>query len=205
MRASAPLQILVTLAFCLLTFAETTYAQDLRQAEAALSRGDFTQAHKLAQRSIESGVHTAAQLVPAYRVLAVASARLGDLDAARLAFISALGLAPSFRLEGDNSAEVRSPYMEARGFWSVYDKPLSVSVTIADSKTALVAEVSDPAHLSVRVLVRARTDRQEAFVEMVTPSTDRLVLPFKGLHAGQLEYVVALLDEYGNRDRKSVV
>lgn len=173
------------------------------QAEApearALSRGDYGLARDLAQARIETGAHTAQELLPIYKVLAVASAKLLDLEAARRAFIAVLAFDPAFRLEAEAAAEVRSPYMEARGFWSEHERVLSASVRTTEPQHVLDVTVDDPAHLSVRVLLRARTSKRERFSEIVQPTASQLTFPLPWNVRGELEYVLVLLDEHGNR------
>ena len=181
----------------MLTFASLAHAQDIRAAEAAWLHGNFEQARLLALASIESGVHTARTLAPAYRVLAMAHAKLGDLDAARRVFVAVLGLDPAFRLDGSAPAEVRSPYMEARGYWSDYATPLSVKLHMAPP--GVRAEVTDPASLGHRLIVRLRADVHAPFTEIVRSPAPQLSLPFSPPPEQWVDYTVVLLDEHGNR------
>lgn len=173
------------------------------QAEApearALARRDYGLARDLARARIETGAHTAQELLPIYKVLAVASAKLLDLETAQRAFIAVLAFDPAFRLEADATAEVRSPYMEARGFWSEHERALSATVRTAEPQRVLEVIVDDPAHLSVRVLLRARASKRERFAEMVQPTAPKLAFPVAWKVRGDLEYELALLDEHGNR------
>ncbi len=173
------------------------------QAEApetrALARSDYGLARDLARARIETGAYTAHELLPIYKVLAVASARLLHLEAARRAFIAVLAFDPAFRLEADATAEVRSPYMEARGFWSEHERALSATVRTTETHHVLEISVDDPARLSVRVLLRTRTSKREPFSEMVQPTAPQLTFPVAWKVSGELEYVLVLLDEHGNR------
>ncbi len=186
------------LAVCLIAWLPVARAQETAYANAAWLRGDFAQACQLARASIESGTHTAAELVSLYRILGLASARQGDLESARLAFTTALALDPNFRLR-DAAPEVRSPYMEARGFWSEHPTPLAVTLSVTDARNALLLAITDPADLSVRVLLRVRGNEREPFLEVVQPRASELSIRFDSSQAQQLEYSVALLDQFGNR------
>jgi len=176
-------------------------AQSLPSAEAALSRGAYAQSRQLASQAIHSGTRVGTELVEPYRVLALSCGYLDDADAATRAFTLLLALDPSYRLPDGLPAEVRSPYMNARGFWSVHVERLSAQVAFdPDDANALLIALRDPAALTARVRVRARVAGTERFVESVRPPEATLTMPVDRLAvAGEVEYTVALLDEHGNR------
>ncbi len=155
---------------------------------------------ELARESIESGTHSAIDLAPEYLTLAIASARLGDETTAQRAFVILLGLAPTFRLKGEIADEIRSPYLEARGFWSAHQTPLQASATPSEDGSALILSTVDPAQLSARLRIRARAGDAGEPQEMVSPSAPqrRVLLSALGTST-DLSYSLTLLDEHGNR------
>jgi len=153
-----------------------------------------------ARESIESGTHSAVDLAPEYLTSAMASARLGDEIAAQRAFVVLLGLDPTFRLKADLPDEVRSPYLEARGFWSAHAVPLHVDVALSEDGSTLVLTVVDPASLSARLRIRARMGSEADTQEVVVPASHEVRLPLSTFGAGaSLSYSLTLLDENGNR------
>jgi hypothetical protein len=114
--------------------------------------------------------------------------------------IGALALAPDLRLSNEASVEVRSAFMEARGFWSQHPARLSAAATLSDDRLALLVSLVDPAALAARMIVRVRAAGRGAFVESALPLASTMMVslePFAGAEA--FEYSLALIDENGNR------
>jgi hypothetical protein len=168
-------------------------------AERALAAADYAQAAELAEAALTAGGLKPAQWTLLQSVLGTAYAKLGRAEPARRAFISALALDPKLKLSGDQPVEVRSPFMEARGFWSQHAERLSVSAVLSDDRLALVVSLVDPAALAARVIVRVRAAGQGAFVEssLLPASTMLVSLETLGAAAG-IEYSLALIDENAN-------
>jgi hypothetical protein len=189
---------LVTLWVALL--AMPALAQDARAAEVALSLGDHQKALRLATEALEAGVRVGAELAPIYLLEAKSRAALNDAEGARRAFTCLLAVNPQFRLDRNAPHELRSPYLEARGFWSSQPAPFGAEVSLADDLSGVVVAVSDPAQLAVRVRVRLRLLGEAAFQEVVRPPDARSLLPVGQLREVRaVEYAIALLDEHGNR------
>jgi len=185
---------------CCVGVVSSARAEEPSTGEAELARGGYAEARKLALEGIRSGSHAAADLVKPYRVLALASGHLDDADTATRAFTTLLALDPAYRLPAGLPAEVRSPYMNARGFWSDHVVRLSADAALQDDGSSLSIRVSDPAGVSARVRVRVRVTGHDRFVESVQPPSASLTIPVEGLAvAGGADYVLALLDEHGNR------
>ncbi len=182
-----------------------TSAQAAPTAEHAFAQGAFDVARRLTAETIESGAHDQRELARLYELLARAHAALGDHVAARRAFTQLLALRPEFRLAREEPAQTRSPYLEARGFWSTQASGLAAVVSVSADRTAALVSVSDPAGMAARVRLRVRraqgeTYQGESFVEFVRPPADGLLLPLQALRSARvLEYSLALLDEHGNR------
>jgi hypothetical protein len=169
-------------------------------AERALSRGDFAKARELAEAALQAGAVKPAQWTSLQHTLGVASAHLGEAEQARRAFVCALALDPDLRLPADESVDVRSPFMEARGFWSQHAQRLAASASLSEDRQALVVSLVDPAALVARVLVQARGVGQSRFVEFALPTASSMLLSLEQLptQAG-VEFTLALIDENANR------
>jgi hypothetical protein len=180
---------------CLLTIASAQ-----APADKALQPGDPTQAAQRAEVALFAGALKPAQWAELNFTLGVARARLGDMESARRAFICALALDPTRRLESSAPVEVRSPFMEARGFWSQYTERLAASAALSEDGTTLLVSLIDPAALSARVLVRVRGVGQARFVETALPPASSMLVSLEALprQAG-VEYSLALIDENANR------
>jgi hypothetical protein len=169
-------------------------------AEQKLAAGDDVAAARLAEGAIFAGALKPEQWSALQFTLAVALARTGEPDRARRAFICALSLDPGRRLRGDEAVEVRSPFMEARGFWSQYAQRLGASAALSEDRSALLIALVDPAALVARVVVRARGVGQSRFVEMALPTASSVLMSLEALPAQDgVEYTLALIDENANR------
>jgi len=175
-------------------------AQEEGSLAADATPSELENALSRARESIESGTHSAVDLGPEYLTSAIASARLGDEAAAQRAFVVLLGLDPSFRLKGDVADEVRSPYLEARGFWSAHEIPLHVDAALSKDGNALTLTIVDPASLSTRLRIRAQLGHELAPQEVVLPVSREARVPLAAFGEGaNLSYSLTLLDENGNR------
>jgi len=198
MRLSARLFLVSVLALATGSLLpEPAAAQDIDHARTVLARNPEA-ARAEATQLLESGTSSPEQLVAIHRVLGEAAARAGDEAAAVRSFTVLLALDPSFRMERTASDQVRSPYMEAAGFWSAHATRLAVDVAAGEGDTLSVRAV-DPGGIAARVRVRARV-AAGAWVELVRPTAAPFELPIRGLStAGRVEYSVTLIDEMGNR------
>jgi hypothetical protein len=132
--------------------------------------------------------------------LGIARAHLGEHEAAQRAFVCALALDPGLHLASDEAVEVRSPFMEARGFWSLHAQRLSASIVPSEDGSALLITLVDPAALTARAVVRVREVGQSRFQEWsLTPAAALHVSLEAVSRAGGIEYSLALIDENANR------
>jgi hypothetical protein len=188
---------LLALALCCVSLAS---ARAQTTPESALAAGDFVHAASLAEAALAAGGSSAASWVALQRTRGVARAHLGESVQAQRAFICALALDPSWRLSNTEVVEVRSPFMEARGFWSQHSQRLTASAELSDDGAALVVALVDPAALVARVLVRARRAGQARFVELSLTPASSILVALETLPAGHdIEYTLALIDENANR------
>ena len=174
------------------------HAQDIAHAESLLAR-DPDGARAEATQLLESGASSPEQLIAIHRVLAEAAARSSDDRAAVRSYTALLALDPAFRVERTAPDELRSPYMEAAGFWSGESVRLAVEVAVAPDHDALLVRAIDPASLAARVRIRARVPGG-TYAELVRPTSATFEMAVQGLHAApRVEYSVTLIDEMGNR------
>jgi hypothetical protein len=172
-------------------------AQDLQHARRTLARNPEA-ARLEATELLESGVNAPEALGAIHRLLAEAAGQLGDDAAAVRSFTIALALDPTLRVERTAPPEIRSPYMEAAGFWSAHATRLTVEVGAGEGDLVLV-RVIDPASIAARVRIRARLPGG-TFVELVRPTNEPVEVSLDGLTlVREVQYSVALIDEFGNR------
>ncbi len=196
-RSVRPLLLLLVACCGLRTSA--AFAQ-VASVERAFAAGDYAQAAELAELQLTEGGLKPAQWTLLQRILGSAHARLGRAEPARRAFIGALALEPTLRLADDQPVEVRSPFMEARGFWSQHAERLGASAALSDDHLALIVSLVDPAALAARVIVRVRAAGQASFVESSLPPESTLLVSLETLGApAGIEYSLALIDENANR------
>src|SRR5436190_1310919 len=73
--------------------------------------------------------------------------------------------------------DLRSPYLEARGFWSSQAAPLEATASLTDDLAGLIVVVSDPAQMAARVRLRVRLLGDASFSEVVRPPDARTLFP----------------------------
>lgn len=174
--------------------AVSVQAQEAPAAAAAVQRGRALSAE------LEAGGLDPARLAALYAELAAARAHAGDDEGARAAFIASLALDPDLRVDPSEPLEVRSPYLEARGFWSVHRERLAVRAAPSPGGDRLEVELTDPAELVSRLVVRTRPVGASRYVEVAQPRSARLSVPLEPSASTQgLEYTIVLLDGFGNR------
>jgi hypothetical protein len=171
----------------------------LDDATHQLESGHAARARQIATTLIEEGTRTGSDLAPLYRVLGIAAATAGDEDAAREAFTRWLALEPEGRLDRSASDDVRSPFMEARGFWSSTPARLGATATLRDDLSGIDVHVVDPASLAARVRARVRLTGG-AWADVVRAPSETIAIDVAGLSSARaLDYTITFLDESGNR------
>lgn len=118
-------------------------------AERAYKDVDFEAQLAQASRALEEGHHDPATLANIYRLLGIAHAALNAPEAAKGAFMRLLAIDRDIELEHVLSPRLRTPYMEARGFWDVSRSRLDLALEPADG--GLVLSLSDPLGMARRV------------------------------------------------------
>jgi hypothetical protein len=171
----------------------------LAPVERAYQDVDFPTTHDLAQRALQAGGATREETTRLYVLLGISSATLGDAVEAKQAFVAALAIDPTLKLEKSLSPKIRDPYLEAQGYWSASPQRLSLNAKPGSDNDHLVVRVDDPASLVARVELRlgdvGATDKT-TFVLTSAPIT-RFALPAKLSHH-DYEFALRALDRYGN-------
>jgi len=188
-------------AWTLLAQAQTGAQQPPRDAlaaaEGAYMSVDFETTLRFARQALDQGGHSTADLVRIYELVGISSATLGDLDAAEQSFLRMLALNPSAELTSNLAPRLRSPFLEARGFWSARSTTLGAQVSL--SPGALTVTLSDPLHMARQLVVRARPSGEGEFVEQRKDAADRVTFNMDELHGVTfVEYTLLALDEHGN-------
>jgi len=177
--------------------AGATAPDPLEAAERAYEKVDFATQLEQATRALEAGHRDPATLANIYRLLGIAHAALGSSDAAKQAFMRLLALDPAVALEHVLSPRLRTPYMEARGFWDVSRSRLALGVDWDATGHALELTLSDPLQMGHRV--RVTSVAPEAREVAMLSAAPRLNVDAGALepHAGT-PLRVELLDPYDN-------
>ncbi len=188
----------------LLTFAVVgnVAAQDLvGQAEEAYLEVDFERTLDLGRQAIASGRLDPARLARVYELMGVAHAASGDEEASREAYKKMLALRPDAQVDTNLAPRLRSPFMEARGYWATRSERLEVDVVLARAERGLRVQLIDPLGMASGVVVRTRVaGEMRPLDERVFDAARELLAPVDALPAAdRIEYVVEVLDVAGNR------
>lgn len=169
----------------------------LATAERAYLDVDFDGTRTSARAAIAEGGLDTRDLARAYELLAVASAALGDDEAARDAYVRLLVLAPDAGPGDILPPKRRAAYREARAIVALQVDPLSVEVRWDAAARAARITVRDALGLASGVRFE-RFDRGAAASRTVLPLESGVVsVPLADAH-GDVAYAVTVLDARGN-------
>lgn len=169
----------------------------LEAAEQAYRDVNFMAQRDEATRALAAGNNDRVRLAQLYRLLGIAHAALDERGAAKEWFLRLLALEPDVELERVLSPRLRSPYLEARGFWDVTPERLGIDVLARGPHQDLSLRMRDPVGMVTRVRVRSSGTSPGVAVEKQASQT--LVVTSSELaphSASRLE--IQLLDEHGN-------
>lgn len=198
MKRLVPLAI-ATIMYCVSMAPVVARAQTTAEAQSALDARHYADAARIAQALIEQGSRTGPELAPLYRVLGLAAAYQNDEETARVAFTRWLALEPEGRLERTLPDEVRSPFMEARGFWSSTTGRFGATADLAEGQEGLTVRVTDPSSMAARVRARVRL-QGGVWTDTVRAPSEVFAVATPGLAAARaLDYSITFIDEHGNR------
>lgn len=182
--------------------APAAHAQDLLgQAEEAYMNVDFERTLDLARQAMATGRLSPDRLARVYELMGVAYAASGDEDASREAYKKMLALRPDAQVDTNLAPRLRSPFMEARGYWATRSDRLAADVVLSRPDRGLRVSIVDPLGMARRIVVRTRiAGEMTPLDEQTLPAESGVLAPVAGLpEADRIEYVVELQDEAGNR------
>lgn len=201
LRASA---VLVFTSFVTVPEAHATSAlgdikDSLDAAEAAYAQVDLTTTHQIACEALERGGAAPPQTLRLHLLCGISAAALDKSEEARAEFVVALALRPNLRLERELSPKIRSPYLEAQGYWSRFEDRLLLEPAPIKSPAKVQFAVLDPAHLADTLRIYLRTKGETTFqaYDMKLDSLGAVPLTARQI-AGGCEYYVLVLDRHGN-------
>ncbi|GEM_PF-727956 len=171
----------------------------LSRAEVAYDQVDFAGTSEAACNALELGNASSSQSLRLHLLCAIASAALEKPDEARAHFKVALAMRPELRLERELSPKIRSPYLEAQGYWAQFEDRLSLQAATRSQDGSLQFRLVDPARLTARIRVQVRVLHAAAYelVYVEASPTPTLRLGRDETPQG-LEYYAALVDAHDN-------
>ena len=190
----------LTLALCMLC-ATSASAQDgkqlLKDAEDAYLNVDFEESRKLSLSALEYGGNSVKQLVRIYELIGIAAAAEGDEEASRDAYIKMLALSPDAEVDESIAPQLRSPFMEAKGYWSSKSEGLSVRTRYVGNQNKLRATLTDPLGMGSELVLHFRPEGDGSEYTEARVASDEDKLMFE-VGEGPVEYYLELVDEYDN-------
>lgn len=197
MRTSLALALSLTLAATL--YGRATHAQEattLAAVEAAYAEVDFERTRTLAREVLTRGGNEPPATLSLYTLLGIASAALGEDDAARSAFRVAITLDPSGRIDKNLSPKIRGPYLEARGALGTQGEVRPLSASVRRDGKRVRFEIEDAAS-AVKSAELAFKNEVGAWEHLKLP-IERRGIAQGAPELGAFEYMLTLLDEHGN-------
>ncbi|MBX3249564.1 MAG: hypothetical protein KF901_20470 [Myxococcales bacterium] len=202
MRAFRPLPRSWALALALLALSSPAGAQDLLgQAEEAYMNVDFERTLELCGRAMASGSLSPERLARVYELMGIAHAANGDEDASREAYKKMLALRPDAQVDTNLAPRLRSPFMEARGYWATRSDRLSLEAVLVRAERGLRVTLSDPLGMVASLVVLTRgAGELRPYDEHRGPAQLTSLVEVAALpEADRIEYVIEALDAAGNR------
>lgn len=178
-------------------FSQHARAQShLREAEAAYGEIDFERALEEATAALEEGGYSPQDLARIYELIGMAAAASDDEERSRDAYIRLLALTPDAEVDTNLAPRLRSPFMEAKGYWASRTDVLAVEARFVEARQLLRIELVDPLNMATDIIVRSRVAGTAEYEEhnKVAAASVTINLP----DVAQVEYVVEVLDENGN-------
>ena len=161
---------------------------------------DFQQTLRHALKALENGGHSRRELIRIYQLLGISAAALEREEDARDAYIRMLALDPDHEVDRNLAPRLRSPFLEAKGYWTARSDRLEAEVELARDDGALRVTLGDPLDMAQAVIVRARPAGATSWSDTRVPALDSQLVPVDGLaEADRVEYAVEVHDAYGNR------
>ncbi|HVU00413.1 MAG TPA: hypothetical protein VHE30_01630 [Polyangiaceae bacterium] len=178
---------------------ERDVARGLADAERAYQGVDFDAAYAKASAALSAGGGTREQVARLAVLLGTSAAALGKEDEARKAFLIALAIAPEEKLDQTLSPKIRSPYLEAQGFFRSRTDRLTLDVHPSREGDRISVRVVDPATLLSRLVLHVKPEGESTYRELPAPAdaTARFRVPDDARDRG-FSYFVTGLDAHDN-------
>ncbi len=178
---------------------ELTATTGLAAAEQAYQEVDFATMHDQATRALAAGGATRDETARLYVLDGISAAALGEDAEAKRAFVAALAIDPSLKLDRNLSPKIRGPYLEAQGYWGAYPERLGLTARVAADGAHLTVDIVDPGHLltNVALHVRAAGGSDYAVTSADAAHVVRFALPDDAAHRSY-EYFASALDANRN-------
>ncbi|MEM9070401.1 MAG: hypothetical protein AAGE52_17990 [Myxococcota bacterium] len=202
MRISSMAIALLSASSAAFTGVSSASAQSLiAQAEEAYLNVDFERTLELCQEALASGELSAERVTRVYELMGVASAANGDEERSRDSYIRMLALSPEAQVDTNLAPRLRSPFMEARGYWATRSERMNVEARLVRAQRGLRVLVTDPLGMGTEVRVLTRTAGELVpMTELRYNAEESRLVEVESLpDADRIEYVIQLLDEHGNR------
>ena len=173
--------------------------ESLSAAETAFEQVDYVATYQSCSLAIEQGHANPKQILRLHVLCGISAAALDRSDESRAHFKVALALRSELRLERELSPKLRSPYLEAQGYWSHFEERLSMKMSGGDTNRRLSLKVVDPAQLAskVRISLRAIGGSEFQSHDLDPVSSMTLQLTREQLAHG-VSYFAAILDAHDN-------
>jgi hypothetical protein len=178
---------------------ESAATTGLAAAEQAYQDVDFATMREQATRALAAGGATREETSRLYVLDGISAAAMGQDDEAKQAFVAALAVDPTLKLDRNLSPKIRGPYLEAQGYWGAYSEHLGLIARAAADGGHLTVELVDPGHLATKVVLHVRAPGSTTYAENAADAAHvvHFPLPEDAQHRGY-EYFAAALDANRN-------
>lgn len=180
--------------------AGTTPIQEvLAAAEKAYQDVDFVAVYNSSCRGLEKGHADVASTARLSILCGISAAALDKREEAKRHFILALAVRPELQLDRELSPKLRSPYLEAQGFWGEQSERLTLRLVSRDSARQMLVRVHDPANLASRVEFYSRPLGESKFQLTILESATTVSVPLSDVYLQKgYEYYARLTDAQEN-------
>lgn len=178
----------------------TAQQDELHQAEQAYLQVDFQATLQHAHKALEAGGHSHRELVRIYQLVGISAAALDRGEEARDAYVRMLALDPEHEVDRNLAPRLRSPFLEARGYWTARSDRLEASVELDRDDGGLRVALTDPLDMAEAVILRARPAGAPSWSEVRVPALGAQLVPIEGVaEADRVQYALEVHDAWGNR------
>ncbi len=178
----------------------TEAASHLERAEAAYEQIELEETLVHAVRALREGNNSRRQLARIYELIGIAAAALDRPDQAREAYTRMLALNPDAQVDRNLSPQMRSPFLEARGYWMSRAESLDAQAVYLERRGVVRVTLSDPLDMAEEIVVHVRVGAEVTFTELRREADEVIEVTIPGAaEAERVEYYVTVIDRFGNR------